>query len=62
MRATSFNHVSIHAYDLDGSGRFYTVLPEIQKLSDTVEQTEEGLRATLYLKLREQALRRAALA
>jgi YD repeat-containing protein len=31
-----------------------SVLPEIKKLSDTVEQTAEGLRATLYLRLHEQ--------
>ena len=37
-----------------------SVLPDIKKLGDTVEQTEEGLRATLYLRLREQASGRAA--
>lgn len=37
-----------------------SVLPEIKKLSDTVEQTEEALRSTLYLKLREQGSPRGA--
>jgi catechol 2,3-dioxygenase-like lactoylglutathione lyase family enzyme len=32
-----------------------SVLPDIKKLSESVEQSEEGLRSTLYLKLREQA-------
>jgi catechol 2,3-dioxygenase-like lactoylglutathione lyase family enzyme len=32
-----------------------SVLPEFKKLADTVEQTPEGLRSTLYLRLQEEA-------
>jgi hypothetical protein len=36
-----------------------SVLPDFKKLADTVEQTPEGLRSTLYLRLQEDALSRA---
>ena len=58
IRDPSGNLVEIDWPDVTTLDR--SALPDIKKLSDTVEQTEEGLRATLYLKLREQPSRRAA--
>jgi YD repeat-containing protein len=74
MRAARFNHVSVHARNLehlpDGSVQMYlrdpagnlieidwpdvttldrSLLPELKRLADTVPQTGDAQRATLYL-------------
>ena len=57
MRAgTRFNHVSIHARTLEQSVRFYVdlfgmerLLPELERLADSVAQAGDALQATLYL-------------
>lgn len=55
VRDPAGNLVEIDWPDVNTLDR--SVLPEIRKLSDTVEQTEEGLRSTLFLRLHEHSAR-----